>query len=107
MLPGKFVSLLLGALPDIPNAEVFFVGADDALADAPLAELLPRFVPGTDELARGLTGTSPAFLNAKEPVRSQMVIDATYIGPCAAGQSPGDIILPDGKIVKMPQPAAR
>ncbi|MGU3383237.1 DUF3617 domain-containing protein [Methylobacterium sp. D53M] len=45
--------------------------------------------------------------NAKEPVRRQMVIDATYIGPCAAGQSPGDIILPDGRIVKMPQPAAR
>jgi hypothetical protein len=45
--------------------------------------------------------------NAKEPMRRQMVIDATYIGPCEAGQSPGDIILPDGKIAKMPQPAPR
>ncbi|GJD54411.1 DUF3617 domain-containing protein [Methylobacterium dankookense] len=45
--------------------------------------------------------------NAKEPVRRQMVIDATYIGPCEAGQSPGDIIMPDGKIVKMPQTAPR
>lgn len=62
---ASFADLLLGALPDIPNAEVFFVGADDALADAPLAELLPRFVPGTDDLARTLTGTSPAFSNAK------------------------------------------
>jgi len=62
---ASFTDLLLAALPDIPNAEVFFVGADDALADAPLAELLPRFVPGTDDLARALTGTSPAFSNAK------------------------------------------
>ncbi|KTR03715.1 hypothetical protein NS365_17795 [Aureimonas ureilytica] len=38
----------------------------------------------------------------KEPVRRQMEIDATYVGPCIAGQSPGDIIMPDGKIVKMP-----
>lgn len=42
---------------------------------------------------------------AKAPVQRQMVIDATYIGPCEAGQSPGDIILPDGKVVKMPAPA--
>lgn len=62
---ASFTDLLLSALPDIPNAEVFFVGADDALADAPLAELLPRFVPGTHDLASGLTGTSPAFSNAK------------------------------------------
>ena len=44
---------------------------------------------------------------AKEPVRRKMVIDATYLGPCEAGQSPGDIILPDGKIVKMPQGVGR
>ena len=48
-----------------PNAEVFFVGADDALAREPLAELLPRFVPGSDDLAAVLTGTAPAFSNAK------------------------------------------
>ena len=45
--------------------------------------------------------------NSKEPVRRRMVIDATYLGPCEAGQSPGDIIMPDGKIVKMPQMAPR
>jgi hypothetical protein len=43
----------------------------------------------------------------KEPVRRKMVIDASYLGPCEAGQNPGDIILPDGKIVKMPQGAGR
>lgn len=62
---ATFIDTLLTALPEIPNAEVFFVGADDALARLPLAELLPQFVPGTDELAAGLTGTAPAFSNAK------------------------------------------
>lgn len=58
---ADFLAVLLEKLPQIPNAQVFFVGAADALADAPLAELLPRFVPGSEELAAGLTGRSPAF----------------------------------------------
>ncbi|MCK6079278.1 NAD(P)-dependent oxidoreductase [Microbacterium sp. EYE_5] len=62
---ASFADRLLEALPEIPNAEVFFVGADDALAEAPLADLLPRFVPGADDLASGLTGTAPAFSSAK------------------------------------------
>lgn len=62
---ASFADRLLEALPEIPNAEVFFAGADDALAEAPLADLLPRFVPGSDDLASGLTGTAPAFSNAK------------------------------------------
>ena len=43
---------------DLPNGETFFVGADDALATEPLAELIPQFLPGTEELAAGLTGTA-------------------------------------------------
>jgi nucleoside-diphosphate-sugar epimerase len=62
---ATFVDVLLNALPEIPNAEVFFVGADDALARRPLSELLPQFVPGSEHLASGLTGTAPAFSNAK------------------------------------------
>lgn len=62
---ATFIDALLAAMDDIPNGEVFFVGADDALAREPLAELVPRFFPGTDALAAGLTGTSPAFSNAK------------------------------------------
>lgn len=62
---ASFVDVLLEALPEIPNAELFFVGADDALAREPLAELLPRFVPGSERLASVLTGTAPAFSNAK------------------------------------------
>lgn len=40
--------------------------------------------------------------NTKEPVTKSMIIEATWLGPCEKGQSPGDIILPDGKVVKMP-----
>jgi UDP-glucose 4-epimerase len=62
---ATFAHTLLSAMPDIPNGEVFFVGADDALAREPLAELLPRFHPGTEAVAAVLTGTAPAFSNAK------------------------------------------
>ena len=62
---ARFVDALLADIGGIPNAETFFVGADDALARRPLADLLPQFVPGSDELAAGLTGTLPAFSNAK------------------------------------------
>jgi UDP-glucose 4-epimerase len=61
----SFTDTLLAALPGIPNGETFFVGAADALARQPLAELLPRFVPGSDALASHLTGTAPAFSSAK------------------------------------------
>ncbi|MDN3494812.1 NAD(P)-dependent oxidoreductase [Planococcus sp. APC 4015] len=62
---AAFTDRLLEALPGIPNAETFFVSADDALARLPLAELVPRFFPGTEEAASVLTGTAPAFSNAK------------------------------------------
>ncbi len=60
-----FVDALLAAMGHIPNGETFLVGADDALAREPLAHLLPRFHPGTAETAAELTGTTPAFSNAK------------------------------------------
>lgn len=62
---ARFTDTLLAAMPDIPNGETFFVGADDALARQPLSELMPRFHPGTDDVAAVLTGTSPAFSSAK------------------------------------------
>lgn len=62
---ATFVDALLDALPEIPNAEVFFVGADDALARRPLAELIPQYTAVPSELAAELTGTAPAFSNAK------------------------------------------
>lgn len=62
---ATFADTLLAALGDIPNGETFFVGADDALARDSLSELLPRFHPRTARAATELTGTTPAFSNAK------------------------------------------
>ncbi|GGH90528.1 NAD-dependent epimerase/dehydratase family protein [Arthrobacter liuii] len=62
---ADFLDLLLQKMESIPNGETFFVGAADALATAPLAELLPTFLPGSEALSAGLTGTSPAFSIAK------------------------------------------
>jgi len=62
---ADFLDLLLQKMDEIPNGETFFVGAADALATAPLAELMPRFLPGSEALSAGLTGTSPAFSIAK------------------------------------------
>ncbi len=62
---ADFLDLLLQKMDSIPNGQTFFVGAADALATAPLAELMPRFLPGSASLAAGLTGTSPAFSIAK------------------------------------------
>jgi nucleoside-diphosphate-sugar epimerase len=45
--------------------ETFFITADDALAREPLASLLPRHFPGLDEMAKGLTGSSPAVVSSK------------------------------------------
>lgn len=62
---ADFLDLLLQKMADIPNGETFFVGAADALATAPLAELMPKFLPGSEALSAGLTGTNPAFSIAK------------------------------------------
>ena len=60
-----FADTLLAGMTEIPNGEVFFVGASDALAREPLADLLPQFHPGTAGAAAELTGTRPAFSIAK------------------------------------------
>lgn len=62
---ADFVDTWLHAATQLRNGDVFFVGAADALARRPLAELVPEFLPGSDELAAGLTATSPAFSIAK------------------------------------------
>jgi nucleoside-diphosphate-sugar epimerase len=62
---SELIRQVLDGLPELPNAEVFFAGATDALAREPLAELLPQLVPATAQAARGLTGTAPAFTSAK------------------------------------------
>ena len=65
---ASFVAALLAGIDDVPNGEVFFVSADDALARRPLSELLPQFVPGTERVAASLTGDAAAFSNMKARV---------------------------------------
>lgn len=62
---AEMVEQLLRALPEIPNGEVFFAGAPDALSREPVAELLPRFHPGTEKFAESVSGTDPVFSTAK------------------------------------------
>lgn len=62
---ADLVELLLRRADDIPNGQVFFAGAADALAREPLRELLPRFSPETRPYSGGLTGSAPAFTSAK------------------------------------------
>lgn len=38
----------------------------------------------------------------QQPVTTVSTIEARYVGPCAADQRPGDIIMPDGKVVRTP-----
>lgn len=56
-----FLDRLLEAFDQIPNAQTFMVGAADALATRPLAELMPQYLPQLTDVARELTGTAPAF----------------------------------------------
>ncbi|WP_157247743.1 NAD-dependent epimerase/dehydratase family protein [Nonomuraea typhae] len=51
---AAFVQALLDGLPRIPNGEVFFAGAADALTREPLSEVLPKVVPSTSGLADSL-----------------------------------------------------
>ena len=60
-----FLAVLLAKMDTIENAQTFFVGAADALAVEPLNKLMPQYLPGSEELSAGLTGTSPAFSIAK------------------------------------------
>lgn len=56
---------LLDVAEDIPNGEIFYAGAADALATEPLADLLPRYFPKLAAMAAELTGTRPAFSTRK------------------------------------------
>lgn len=62
---AEFVRLWIDRAESIPNGSVFFVGAADAMAREPLDRLIPRFLPGTAEVAAPLAGTAPAFSSAK------------------------------------------
>lgn len=83
---ADFVDAWLAAAPSLENSDVFFVGAADAMARRPLAELIPQFWPGTEELAAPLSGSAPAFSIGKaerllgwKPTRSWRTELATEI----------------------------
>ena len=61
---GEFVRSWLEHASEIPNGEVFFVGAPDALLDSPTGPALTAFVPGTSEMAAGLPADAAVFSSA-------------------------------------------
>jgi len=72
-----FLLTALANIDRVENGSVFFVGARDAMARRPLAELIPEHFPALGHLAGELTGDSPAFSVQKakdvlgwEPTRS-------------------------------------
>ncbi|GAB3212872.1 NAD-dependent epimerase/dehydratase family protein [Marinactinospora thermotolerans] len=62
---AELFALVLERPGAVAPGQVLHAVADDALATEPLAELLPRFHPGTAGLAARLTGTAPAFSSAR------------------------------------------
>ncbi|HEX2886919.1 DUF3617 domain-containing protein [Vineibacter terrae] len=46
--------------------------------------------------------SSVVMAQGQPPVTSTTTVEAKYVGPCAADQKPGDIIMPDGKVVRTP-----
>ncbi|NYD67048.1 NAD-dependent epimerase/dehydratase family protein [Agromyces atrinae] len=62
---GDFTATWIDAAPDLPQGEVFFVGAADALATAPVAELWRDYAPSLGDGADALTADEPVFSIAK------------------------------------------
>lgn len=62
---ARLIAATLDRAGTLPNGEVFYACAGDALAREPLCDLIPRFHPGLAELAAPLTGTRPAFSTRK------------------------------------------
>jgi UDP-glucose 4-epimerase len=62
---ASFVDAWLAAPPAAVDGEGFFVGAADALARRPVAELWREFAPALGERADELTGTRPVFAIGK------------------------------------------
>lgn len=62
---GDFVVAWLDHADAVPNGEVFFVGAADALVEAPTAQALAELVPGAATAAGALDGTAPVFSSGR------------------------------------------
>ena len=62
---AALISDLIHPPPAVPKGSTFIAGAADALARAPLADLLPRFHPGAAPFAGSVVGDAAAFSIAK------------------------------------------
>lgn len=58
---GDFVLAWLEHAHEVPNGSTFFVGASDALAREPVAELAARYRPELTDAVGALTGSSAVF----------------------------------------------
>ncbi|MFC0680205.1 NAD-dependent epimerase/dehydratase family protein [Lysobacter korlensis] len=62
---GEFVVAWLETKRPVPNGTGFFVGASDALAVKPVAQLWREYAPQLGESASALTGTEPVFSSSR------------------------------------------
>jgi UDP-glucose 4-epimerase len=62
---GEFVVAWLETDSPLPNGACFIVGAADALAVRPIAELWREYAPQLGDAAAALTGSEPVFSSAK------------------------------------------
>jgi len=58
---GDFVRTWMEQADSVPNGEVFFVTAPDALVHGATADSLAALVPGTADAATSISGTDPVF----------------------------------------------
>lgn len=62
---GEFVVSWLDHAAEVPNGEVFFVGASDALVRGPVAEAIARYVPEATAASASLGPNDPLFSSAR------------------------------------------
>lgn len=56
----------------------------------------------TSAIKMDMTTTIKGIPSMPNGMTQKMLIETKRMGDCAAGQSPGDIVMPDGKVVKTP-----
>lgn len=62
---GEFVAAWLERCDEVPNGDVYFVGAGDALVRAPVPEAVAEWLPAAAGSAAALGSTDPLFSSAK------------------------------------------
>ena len=101
---ATFAEAWLAAPPHVVDGEGFFVGAADALARRPVAELWRELAPGLGSGADRLTGTHPVFSIEKAASllgwrprrtwRTELVAAAASVDPEASGPPGASVTAP-------------